>query len=178
MNTIQQMIYSKYLEEKDMDVINNIDNDISMGFLQAEYRIKRHESAHSLYTALVSAILQTQLWKVLFFELSMKLITSAKSEKIITRLKEYLDFSHQYPIERSNKKIKMNFTKNHQLLKQLNLKTHILHEEHLCQYSEEAELLNKKLGARYLRILNVIEKQRHIHKKIRYQSKPSKSNRI
>ena len=72
----------------------------------------------------------------------------------------------------------MNFTKNHQLLKQLNLKTHILHEEHLCQYWEEVELLNKKLGARYLRILNVIEKQRHIHKKIRYQSKPSKSNRI
>lgn len=58
------------------------------------------------------------------------------------------------------------------------LKALILCKEHLLKYSEMVELLNNRTHVRYLRTLNVIEKQQQIHKRRKYQSKPSKSNGI
>ena len=52
---------TKYLEDKDMEVINNIEDDITMGTLQAAQRINQHKSAHSWSLVLASTILQTQL---------------------------------------------------------------------------------------------------------------------
>ena len=45
MNSVQQKIDSKFLESKDMEVINSIDNGITMGVLQVEQRIEQYESA-------------------------------------------------------------------------------------------------------------------------------------
>ena len=45
MNSLQQKIDSKSLESKDMEVINSINNGITMGVFQVEQRIEHYESA-------------------------------------------------------------------------------------------------------------------------------------
>ena len=63
-NIIQQKIYSKSFKDKDLKSINNIDHDIITEFLQAEKRIKKHESSHSWPPALVSTIYKLNCGKL------------------------------------------------------------------------------------------------------------------
>ena len=148
-----------------MTEVDEIDEIITTGMLQAEKLIRFHRGNHTWSPILVNAILDVQLWKITLSITLNKQPRQKAIDNIITCMTHY----NHTPENMHCKNIKLISKYLRYSTKQLkDIKRDAANhrETHLTQLTDEESILGNIKHARYLRNLIIIEQQVALHKKI------------
>ena len=178
---LQAKLNINYFTSTDFSQINELDALLTSGMLKAERMIVRYGLQHPWSPALVIAILQFSIWKLIKSELKTKTSRETKLQQITLRLH---NLDNQYPssiipykhnnMKSINKKIKTLTS----TLKTTKKTSRLLRDAFLKERIIETKLDDNQKYVIYLSNLLIIEHQQQIRRSIKHHTKQNKSSGI